>query len=272
MGAGSGERGAGGGGADRARRGRELAAGGPRGGRGARRNRPVGRGDCGRGGRGIPPREAHGQHRLRSVVAKADDAGVRRAGACGAAAAPAGREIDDPMPRMSTNSGEPMEELTPLDPSVAPPSNLIAERLFRARTVFINSQGGHVEAGDTIHDLVRFLSPRVRMVGTGWVASIAALIYVAVPREDRYCLPNTRFLLHQPAGGSGGSASDIEIEAREILKMRDRLNREFAQQTGQPLEQIEEDTRRNFWLTAEEARRYGLVGRVIEHQAELGAG
>src|SRR5438067_549903 len=138
-------------------------------------------------------------------------------------------------------------------------------------TVFINSQGGHVEAGDTIHDLVRFLSPRVRMVGTGWVASIAALIYVAVPREDRYCLPNTRFLLHQPAGGSGGSASDIEIEAREILKMRDRLNRVFAQQTGQPLERIEEDTRRNFWLSAEEARRYGLVGRVIEHQAELGA-
>src|SRR5437879_5663528 len=119
--------------------------------------------------------------------------------------------------------------------------------------------GGRVEAGDTIRDLMRCLSPRVRMVGTGWVASIAALIYVAVPREDRFCLPNTRFLLHQPAGGAGGSASDIEIEAREILKMRDRLNREFAQQTGQPLERIEEDTRRNFWLTAEEARRYGLV-------------
>jgi ATP-dependent Clp protease protease subunit len=137
-------------------------------------------------------------------------------------------------------------------------------------TVFINSQGGHVESGDTIHDLVRFLSARVRMVGTGWVASAAALIYIAVPREDRYCLPNTRFLLHQPAGGAGGTASDIEIEAREILKMRDRLNRVFAQQTGQPLERIEEDTRRNFWLGAEEARRYGLVGRIIQHQAELG--
>jgi len=95
------------------------------------------------------------------------------------------------------------------------------------------------------------------------------LIYIAVPREDRYCLPNTRFLLHQPAGGAGGTASDIEIEAREILKMRDRLNRVFAQQTGQPLERIEEDTRRNFWLSAEEARRYGLVGRIIQHQAEL---
>jgi ATP-dependent Clp protease protease subunit len=193
-------------------------------------------------------------------------------------------------------------ELTPFEPSMAPPQNLIAERLFRARTViisgeitqrvaagvmaqllalaaessdditvFINSQGGHVEAGDTIHDMLRFLGPRVRVVGTGWVASIAVLIYVAVPREDRYCLPNTRFLLHQPAGGAGGSASDIEIEAREILKVRDRLNRLFAQQTGQPLERIEEDTRRNFWLTAEEARRYGLVGRIIEHQADLSA-
>src|SRR5205823_14575334 len=110
MGAESGERGAGGGGADRARRGRELAAGGPRGGRGARRNRPVGRGDCGRGGRGIPPREADGQYRLRSVMAKADDAGVRRAGAGGATAAPAGREVDDPMPGMPTNPGEAMEE------------------------------------------------------------------------------------------------------------------------------------------------------------------
>jgi ATP-dependent Clp protease protease subunit len=196
----------------------------------------------------------------------------------------------------------PDQELTPFELSIAPTQNLIAERLFRARTViisgeitqrvaasvmaqllalaaessdditvFINSQGGHVEAGDTIHDMLRFLAPRVRVVGTGWVASIAVLIYVAVPREERYCLPNTRFLLHQPAGGAGGSASDIEIEAREILKVRDRLNRVFAQQTGQPLERIEEDTRRNFWLTADEARRYGLVGRIIEHQADLSA-
>jgi ATP-dependent Clp protease protease subunit len=179
-------------------------------------------------------------------------------------------------------------------------TDMIAERLFRARTIiitgevtqrmaatvtgqllalsadsqnditmFINSPGGHVESGDTIHDVVRFLTPKVRMVGTGWVASAAALIYVAVPREQRYCLPNTRFLLHQPAGGTGGSAADIEIEAREILRMRDRLNRVFARQTGQPLERIEEDTHRNFWLSAEEAINYGLVGQVIEKQAEL---
>lgn len=138
-------------------------------------------------------------------------------------------------------------------------------------TVYLNSQGGHVEAGDTIHDLVRYVRPAVRMVGTGWVASIAALIYVAVPRERRFCLPNTRFLLHQPAGGAGGSASDIEIEAREILRIRDRLNRIVARETGQPLERIEEDTRRNFWLDAASAVRYGLAGRVVEHAEDLDA-
>jgi len=136
-------------------------------------------------------------------------------------------------------------------------------------TVYINSQGGHVESGDTIHDMVRFVSPKVRMVGTGWVASSGALIYVAVPKAQRYCLPNTRFLLHQPAGGAGGTASDIEIEAREILRMRDRLNRIFARETGQPLERIEEDTHRNFWLDAEAAKRYGLVGQIIQKFDEI---
>ena len=131
-------------------------------------------------------------------------------------------------------------------------------------TLFINSQGGHVEAGDTIHDMIRFIRPKVRIIGTGWVASAGALIFVAVPIEDRYCLPNTRFLLHQPAGGAGGTASDIEIEASEILKMRERLNKIFARQTGQPLEKIEKDTNRNFWLTAEDAKEYGLVGHIVE--------
>ena len=136
-------------------------------------------------------------------------------------------------------------------------------------TIYVNSQGGHVEAGDTIHDVIRFIKPKVRMVGTGWVASAGALIYVATPREQRYCLPNTRFLLHQPAGGAGGTASDIEIEAKEILRMRDRLNRIFARETGQPLERIEEDTHRNFWLDATAAVRYGLVGRIVERVTEL---
>lgn len=132
-------------------------------------------------------------------------------------------------------------------------------------TLFINSQGGHVESGDTIHDMIRFIRPRVRIIGTGWVASAGALIFVAVPVEDRYCLPNTRFLLHQPAGGAGGTASDIEIEAEEILKMRRRLNQIFAKQTDQPLEKIEKDTNRNFWLSADEAKKYGLVGHIVEN-------
>jgi len=138
-------------------------------------------------------------------------------------------------------------------------------------TLFINSQGGHVESGDTIHDMIRFVKPRVRIVGTGWVASAGALIYISVPREDRFCLPNTRFLLHQPAGGVGGTASDIEIEANEILRMRERLNEMFAEGTGQPIEKIQEDTRRNFWLTASEAREYGLVGSIVSSTDEVGS-
>jgi ATP-dependent Clp protease protease subunit len=135
--------------------------------------------------------------------------------------------------------------------------------------IFINSQGGHVESGDTIHDMIRFVQPRVRIVGTGWVASAGALIYVSVAKEDRFCLPHTRFLLHQPAGGVGGTAADIDIEAREIIRMRGRLNRVFAEQTGQPIERIEEDTRRNFWLSAAEAKEYGIVGNIISSANEL---
>jgi len=138
-------------------------------------------------------------------------------------------------------------------------------------TMILNSQGGHVEAGDTLHDIIRFVPAPVRMVGTGWVASAGALIFVSVPRERRFCLPNTRFLLHQPAGGMGGTASDIEIEAREILKMRDRLNRIFAHETGQPLSRIEDDTHRNFWLAADEAKEYGIVGRIVGHWSDLDA-
>src|SRR5277367_518306 len=129
--------------------------------------------------------------------------------------------------------------------------------------VIINSQGGHVEAGDTIYDLLRFVKPKVKILGTGWVASAGALIYSAVPTDCRYSLPNTRFMLHQPSGGVGGQATDISIEAQEILKMRERLNKIFSVQTGQPVEKIERDTDRNFWMSAEEAKEYGLVGKII---------
>jgi ATP-dependent Clp protease, protease subunit len=136
-------------------------------------------------------------------------------------------------------------------------------------SIYINSQGGHVESGDTIHDIVRYVRSPVRMIGTGWVASAGALIYVSVPKDRRFSLPHTRYLLHQPAGGMRGSAADIEIEAREILNMRERLNKVFADATGQTLKRIEEDTRRNFWLSAEAAVEYGLVGRIIQQADEL---
>ncbi len=145
----------------------------------------------------------------------------------------------------------------------------MAEKSDDPIVIFINSQGGHVEAGDTIHDMIRFVKPSVKVVGTGWVASAGAHIYIAAERENRYALPNTRFMLHQPAGGIRGQAVDIGIEAREILKMRKRLNRVLAERTGQTLEKIEEDTDRNFWMSAEEALAYGLVGEVIESSDEL---
>ena len=145
----------------------------------------------------------------------------------------------------------------------------MAEKSDDPIVIFINSQGGHVEAGDTIHDMIRFVKPLVKVVGTGWVASAGAHIFVAAERENRYSLPNTRFLLHQPVGGIRGHAVDISIEAREILKMRERLNRVLAERTGQTLEKIREDTDRNFWMSAEEALEYGIVGKVIESSDEL---
>lgn len=135
--------------------------------------------------------------------------------------------------------------------------------------VFINSPGGHVESGDTIYDVIRFVKPTVKVIGTGWVASAGALIYAAVEKENRYSLPNTRFLLHQPMGGAVGQATDIAIEAEEIIKMRKRLNRIFSEQTGQPLEKVEKDTDRNFWMSAQEAQQYGLVGKIVTSVDEI---
>ncbi|MEG1504429.1 MAG: ATP-dependent Clp protease proteolytic subunit [Enterococcus sp.] len=131
-------------------------------------------------------------------------------------------------------------------------------------TMFINSQGGHVESGDTIHDVIRFIKPKVTMIGTGWVASAGITIYLAAEKEDRYSLPNTRYMIHQPAGGIQGQSTEIQIEAKEILRMRKRVNQLIANATGQTLEQIEKDTDRNFWLSAEEAKDYGIVGQIVE--------
>jgi ATP-dependent Clp protease protease subunit len=137
--------------------------------------------------------------------------------------------------------------------------------------VYINSPGGHVESGDTIHDMVRFIRNDVQlnMIGTGWVASAGAHIFLAGAKDRRFCLPNTRFLLHQPAGGTRGMAADIEIEAKEILRMRERLVRIIAEETGQPIERINKDIHRNHWLTADEAIDYGMVTSVIRDPRDI---
>jgi ATP-dependent Clp protease protease subunit len=193
------------------------------------------------------------------------------------------------------------EPETTADPALARGSaRIAAERLFDARTVlifgevtpvlaervaaqlfalsaqssapirvFIHSPGGHVESGDTIHDVIRFIEPEVKILGSGWVASAGALIFAAAERHNRFALPNTRFLLHEPSGGFKGPAADLEIEVRQVLSMRARLNGIFARATGQPLDKIVRDTERNHWMSAEEARAYGLVGRIVERASEL---
>lgn len=135
--------------------------------------------------------------------------------------------------------------------------------------VVLSSPGGHVESGDMIHDMIKFVPAPVKILGTGWCASAGALIYAAAAKENRYALPNTRFLLHEPRGGVGGQATDVEIQAREIIKMRERLNKIFAAATGKSLEQIKEDTDRDFWMGAEEAVKYGLVHKIVSHHSEI---
>ncbi|WP_132698893.1 ATP-dependent Clp protease proteolytic subunit [Reinekea marinisedimentorum] len=135
--------------------------------------------------------------------------------------------------------------------------------------LFINSQGGHVEAGDTIHDIIQFITPRVKVIGTGYVASAGTHIFLAAEKEDRYCLPNTRFLIHQPSGGVGGQASDIAIQAEQIIRMRERLAKTIAAQTGQPIERVRLDIERDNWMTTDEAIEYGIVSKVIRKVTEL---
>ena len=130
-------------------------------------------------------------------------------------------------------------------------------------TLYIGSPGGHVESGDTIYDMIQFIKPTVRIVGTGWVGSIATHIYLAADKEHRYALPNTRFLIHQPSGGFGGDATDIQIHAQEILKTRERINSVIADRTGQSVERVTEDTARDCWMSAEESVEYGLIGKII---------
>jgi ATP-dependent Clp protease protease subunit len=135
--------------------------------------------------------------------------------------------------------------------------------------LFISSPGGHVESGDAIHDMIRFLRSPVTNVGSGWVASAGTHIFLAAPKERRVCLPNTRFMIHQPGGGAGGQASDIAIQARELARMRERIARVVADGTGQSLERVMADIDRDYWMSAEEAIAYGLVSRVVASHADL---
>jgi len=130
--------------------------------------------------------------------------------------------------------------------------------------VLITSPGGHVDAGMAIHDVMHFIKSDIVAIGAGWVASIAVPILFGATKENRLALPHTRFLLHQPSGGVGGHLKDIRIEAQQIMKVRERLNRMIADETGQPYEKVYEDSDRNFWMNAEEAIEYGVIARVIK--------
>lgn len=136
-------------------------------------------------------------------------------------------------------------------------------------SIYISSPGGHVESGDVVYDIIKFIKPTVKVIGTGWVASAATTIFLAAKKENRFSLPNTRFLIHQPLGGSRGDATDIQIQAQEIVKMRARINQLIADETGQPLERVAEDTDRDYWMTTDEAIEYGIVSKVVKSIAEI---
>jgi ATP-dependent Clp protease, protease subunit len=146
---------------------------------------------------------------------------------------------------------------------------LLAQASDAPIRLVISSPGGHVESGDAIHDMIRFVNAPVTTIGSGWVASAGTHIFLAAPKERRVCLPNTRFMIHQPSGGAGGRASDIAIQAQEIIKMRERIAQVIAKETGQKLERVMADIERDHWMSAQEAIEYGLVSRVIEGQGEL---
>ncbi len=195
-----------------------------------------------------------------------------------------------------------METPPPPASSAEPRSSFLEEKAFKSRTVLVfgaindqsaadtvrrlialdadsptepidmlvSSPGGHLESGDTVHDVIRFISAPVRMIGTGWVGSAATHLFLSVPKERRFCLPQTRFLIHQPSGGAGGQATDIAIMAREIIKARERIAQVIARETGQKLEKVLVDIERDNWMGPEEAIEYGLISRIIQNRKDLG--
>lgn len=135
--------------------------------------------------------------------------------------------------------------------------------------MYIDSPGGDVDAGFAIFDMIRFVKCPVVLVGMGLIASAAALILLAVDKENRLALPNSRYLIHQPMSGMRGVATDIEIHAKEMAKTKASINQIIASQTGKPIEQVQKDTDRDYWLSAQEAIEYGLVSRIVTKRDEL---
>jgi ATP-dependent Clp protease protease subunit len=136
--------------------------------------------------------------------------------------------------------------------------------------MLIDSPGGDVDAGFAIFDMIRFVRPKVRILGMGLVASAAALVLLAVPKERRLGLPNSHYLIHQPLSGIRGVATEIEIHARELEKTRERINRIIADQTGQTMDRVKKDTDRDYWMSAEEAQAYGLISAIGVSRSDLG--
>ncbi|MFA5513752.1 MAG: ATP-dependent Clp protease proteolytic subunit [Sphaerochaetaceae bacterium] len=135
--------------------------------------------------------------------------------------------------------------------------------------VFINSPGGDVDAGLAIYDMVRFIKNRVYMIGMGLVASAATIVLVAVAKEDRYALPNSSYLIHQPMSRMEGVATDIEIYTTQLEKTRERLNKIISDSTSQPIEVVEKDTDRDYWLDAQQALSYGLISKIVEKREQI---
>ncbi len=135
--------------------------------------------------------------------------------------------------------------------------------------MYIDSPGGDVDAGFAIFDVIRYVKAPVYLIGMGLIASAATLVLLAVDKKNRIGLPNSRYLIHQPLGGMRGVATDIEIYAKDMEKIRAKLNKIIADQTGTPLDQVTKDTDRDYWLDAEEAVNYGLISKIVTKKADL---
>jgi ATP-dependent Clp protease protease subunit len=146
---------------------------------------------------------------------------------------------------------------------------LEAEDKDRDISIYINSGGGIVSAGMAIYDTIQYIKPDVTTICMGMAASMAALLLSSGTKSKRFALPHSRMLIHQPMGGIQGQAVDIEIHAKEIMKMKNQLNKILAKHTGQTIAKIEKDSDRNFWMSAEEAKNYGIVDTVIKTKGEI---